>query len=74
MQMENEFDTYVGERGTLPFGGQKQRISIARIFKNPPILGSWWGYTALDKASYGQHIQKAFEELAEDERLWWLLQ
>lgn len=39
MKMQDDFDTYVGERGELLSGGQKQRISIARIFlKNPPIF------------------------------------
>jgi ATP-binding cassette, subfamily B, bacterial len=37
--LENEYDTLVGDRGTKLSGGQRQRISLARAFlKNSPIL------------------------------------
>ena len=47
-------------------GGQKQRISIARVFlKNPPVLVLDEATSALDNESE-RFIQKSLEELAKD--------
>ncbi len=38
MKMPKGYDTMVGERGFRLSGGEKQRLAIARVFKDPPIL------------------------------------
>ena len=39
MELENGYDTNIGDQGNKLSGGQKQRVSIARaILKNPPLL------------------------------------
>ena len=64
LEMPDGFQTQVGERGVMLAGGQKQRVSIARIFlKDPPILILDEATSALDSVTEAR-IQGAFDELA----------
>ena len=65
-ELENGYDTIVGERGDKLSGGQKQRIAIARVFlKNPPLVFLDEATSALD-ANSEAFIQKALDEMMRD--------
>ena len=66
MELENGYDTNVGERGDRLSGGQKQRIALARVFlKNPPFIVLDEATSALDVNSEA-FIQQAIDKLMED--------
>jgi ABC-type multidrug transport system fused ATPase/permease subunit len=63
MEMPQQFDTLIGERGVRLSGGQAQRISIARaLLMNPKILIMDDAAAALD-AKTEIKIQKAITEI-----------
>ena len=63
LELDDGYNTVVGERGDRLSGGQKQRIALARVFlKNPPFLVLDEATSALDVNSEA-FIQKAVDEL-----------
>lgn len=63
LQLENGYDTILGERGNTLSGGQRQRLAIARaILKNTPVIILDEATSALDNESE-QLIQQSINDM-----------
>ncbi len=66
LELEDGYETVVGERGDRLSGGQKQRIALARVFlKNPPFIVLDEATSALDVKSEA-FIQQAVDSLMKE--------
>ena len=65
-ELENKFETNIGDGGMRLSGGQRQRLSIARaIYKNPSILILDEATSALDTQSE-KYVQDAISKMMEN--------
>ncbi|MEW5895666.1 MAG: ABC transporter ATP-binding protein [Candidatus Omnitrophota bacterium] len=63
VDMEQGYNTVIGDRGVRLSGGEKQRVTIARaILKNPPILILDEATSALDSESE-KYVKEALDDL-----------
>jgi ABC-type multidrug transport system fused ATPase/permease subunit len=66
VELEDGYDTIVGERGNMLSGGQRQRVAIARaLLKNAPILLLDEATASLDSEAE-REVQLAIDRLMQD--------